>query len=67
MQLTQKILLITFILCLIFGKWVGKAFQWFLKPLVNNPWGAVFITMAIAVFAINIVNIIIDLGRMKRG
>ena len=67
MQLTQKIFIITFILCLIFGKWVGKLFQLFLKPMVNNPWGAVFVTMAIAVFVVNLINIIIDLGRMKRG
>lgn len=46
---------------------VGPVLKKFLIPLINNPMGAVLVTIAILVFVINIVNGLINLGRIDSG
>lgn len=52
---------------LIAGKWVGPVLNKLLSKVIATPVGAVLCSIALIVFVINIVNFIIDLGRIRRG
>lgn len=52
---------------LIAGKWVGPFLNNILSKVISTPVGAVLCSIALIVFVINIVNFIIDLGRIRKG
>jgi len=52
---------------LIAGKWVGPFLNNILSKVISTQVGSVLCSIALIVFVINIVNFIIDLGRIRKG
>lgn len=67
MGILSIILIVVAIGGFIFSNFFGPILQKVLIPLIENPMGAVLVTIAILVFVINIVNGLINLGRIDGG
>ena len=67
MGIISIILIVVAIGGFIFSDFFGPILQKVLIPLIENPMGAVLVTIAILVFVINIVNGLINLGRIDGG
>jgi len=67
MGIVSIILIIVTIGGFLFSGIVGPILAKILNPLIANPIGAVLVTVALLVFIINIVNGLINLGRINGG
>lgn len=67
MQIIQIILVVITLLGLICGQWVGPLLAKVLNPIINNPWGAVIVTIALLVLIINLINWLIGMGRINKN
>lgn len=67
MGILSIILIIVAIGGFIFSDFFGPILRKVLLPLIDNPMGSVLVTIAILVFIINIVNGLINLGRIDSG
>ena len=58
------LLLILFVAGLVFSKWVTPVLQTAISWMTSSPVGAVLVAMSVLVLIANIINWLVDLGRV---